>query len=152
MIDLKSRSEIAADVKLNKLYTQFDKLLSELKKHSLTPSIEASINKDVEEINNSTLTGSELKKLVKKKETAIVKQLEKELKIVPRNYFQTLWMVLGMSAFGLPIGVAIGLSIGNIGLLGIGLPIGMGIGIIVGKLMDKKALAEGRQLDVEIKY
>lgn len=152
MIDLKSRSEIAADVKLNKLYTQFDKLLSELKKHSLTPSIEASINKDVEEINNSTLTGSELKKLVKKKETAIVKQLEKELKIVPRNYFQTLWMVVGMSAFGLPIGVAIGVSVGNIGLLGIGLPIGMGIGIIVGRLMDKKALAEGRQLDVEIKY
>ena len=61
-------------------------------------------------------------------------------------------MVVGMSAFGLPIGVAIGLSIGNIGLLGIGLPIGMGIGIIVGRLMDKKALAEGRQLDVEIKY
>jgi hypothetical protein len=36
-------------------------------------------------------------------------------------------MVLGMSAFGIPMGVAFGLSMGNIGLLGIGLPIGMGV-------------------------
>ena len=59
MIDLKTRPEIAADVKLSKLYTQFDRLLNELKKHRLTPSIEATINKDVEEINNLMLTGNE---------------------------------------------------------------------------------------------
>jgi hypothetical protein len=37
------------------------------------------------------------------------------------------------------------------GLLAIGLPIGMGIGIAVGTSMDKKAMNEGRQLDIEIK-
>jgi hypothetical protein len=41
---------------------------------------------------------------------------------------------------------------GNIGLLGIGLPIGMGVGVGVGSYLDKKALTEGRQLDVDLKY
>jgi hypothetical protein len=36
--------------------------------------------------------------------------------------------------------------------LGIGLPIGMAVGSALGSGMDKKALAEGRQLDIEIKY
>ena len=57
-----------------------------------------------------------------------------------------------MSAFGIPIGVAFGSSVGNMGLLAIGMPIGMGIGIAVGAHMDKKAADQGRQLDLEIKY
>ena len=76
---------------------------------------------------------------------------EKELKIVPKNYYRNLWMVLGMSAFGLPLGVAFGLSLGNIGLLAIGLPIGMAIGTLVGSKLDKKALESGKQLDIELK-
>ena len=60
-------------------------------------------------------------------------------------------MVLGMSAIGLPIGSAFGLLIGNIGLLGLGLPIGMVIGLLIGYRMDKKAQAEGRQLNIELK-
>ena len=56
-----------------------------------------------------------------------------------------------MSAFGLPIGVAFGLSLGNLGLLGIGLPIGMGIGVALGTFLDKKAKAAGKQLEVELK-
>lgn len=61
-------------------------------------------------------------------------------------------MALGMSAFGLPFGVVIGLITKNMGLLAIGLPIGMGIGVMVGSKMDKKALEEGRQLNMEIKH
>ncbi|WP_051416939.1 hypothetical protein [Sediminibacterium salmoneum] len=60
-------------------------------------------------------------------------------------------MVVGMSAFGLPIGVAFGMSIGNLGMLGIGLPIGMAIGIGVGSSLDNKAKLAGRQLAFEVK-
>ena len=56
-----------------------------------------------------------------------------------------------MSAFGIPIGLALGASQGNNGMLGAGLPIGMVIGIAVGSSLDKKAFKEGRQLDLEIK-
>jgi hypothetical protein len=61
-------------------------------------------------------------------------------------------MAIGMSAFGIPLGVAFGTSLGNMGLLGIGIPIGMVIGMAIGSGMDKKAFEEGRQLDLEMKY
>ena len=73
------------------------------------------------------------------------------MKLVPKFYYRNLWMVLGMSAFGIPLGVAFSMSIKNMAFIGIGLPIGMAIGMIVGTNMDKKAFDEGRQLDVVLK-
>lgn len=150
--ELKERPDITNDDKLSKLYHQFGALLIELRKQKLSPKIITTIDESIEILNSSSLTGDALIKLIKKKLTEILKQVEKEHKIVPKNYYRNLWMLLGISAFGLPIGVAFGLSIGNIGLLGVGLPIGMGIGVVVGTAMDKKALKEERQLDIEIKY
>ncbi len=57
-----------------------------------------------------------------------------------------------MAAFGLPLGLTFGTSMGNMGLLGLGLPIGMVIGLVLGTAMDKKAAEAGKQLDLEIKY
>ncbi|HLF53198.1 hypothetical protein [Flavobacterium sp.] len=152
MIELKERQNISDNINLSKIYVQLAELLKELKKKQLPHKIIESVNQDIEEINSTSLTDNELRKLVKQKQTRIIKLVEKELKIVPKNYYRNLWLVVGMSAFGLPIGVVFGLSIGNMGLLALGLPIGMAIGIVVGSGMDKKASVEGRQLDVEIKY
>src|SRR5690606_18348317 len=103
-------------------------------------------------INVSTLTGNELRRLVKNKQTEIIKLMEKELKMVPKNYYRNLWLALGMSAFGLRLGVAFGSIMGNMGLLALGIHIGMVLGLVVGKRMDTKALEEGRQLEIELKY
>lgn len=78
--------------------------------------------------------------------SSLLKLLEKELKLVPKDHYRTRWMVVGMSAFGLPFGVVFGTSLGNMAYLGLGLPIGMGIGIAIGASMDEKAKKEGRQL------
>lgn len=152
IIELNTITDLSDMPKLNELYTQFQKLLEELRKRELPPAIIESINKDIEILNASTLTNGALRKLIKEKQTKMVQVLEKELKIVPQKYYMTLWLPLGMSAIGLPIGTLLGLSMENMGLLGIGLPIGMAIGIAVGTNMDKKAKAEGRQLDVVIKH
>ncbi len=152
IVELKDRQNISNESKLNSLYAQFNVLLNELRKKELPSNVFASINERVEQLNSSPLTGKELMKLIKQEQTKILKQVEKECKIVPQNHYRTLWMVFGMSGIGIPIGVAIGLSIGNIGLLGLGFPIGMGIGFIIGMQLDKKAMKEGRQLEVEIKY
>ena len=77
--------------------------------------------------------------------------MEKEHKMVTKNHYRNTWLAQGMAAFGIPLGVAFGTSLGNMAYLGIGLPIGMAIGSAVGKRMDKKALEEGRQLDLELK-
>ncbi len=84
-------------------------------------------------------------------ELRILKLIEKEQKLVPKNTYRNRWMAIGMSVFGVPIGVAFGASLGNMAFLAIGIPIGMAIGIGLGTGMDKKALEEGRQLDIEIR-
>ena len=61
-------------------------------------------------------------------------------------------MVLGMSSFGIPMGVAFGAALGNMGLLGIGLPIGMVIGMPLGTKKDNDAAKKGRQLNFALKY
>ncbi|TKB95969.1 hypothetical protein [Pedobacter cryophilus] len=149
---LNQKPEIDYHLKLKELYLQFELLLSEIRKKEVPDLIIISINKDIEELNSIASSGNELRKILKKKQTGIIKLLEKELKLVPKNYYRNLWLALGMSVFGLPLGVAFGTIIGNMAFLGIGLPIGLAIGIAVGTGMDKKAFKEGRQLDLEIKY
>ncbi len=138
--------------KINKAALQLQALIEILNQREISNSILLKINAEIAEINTSDKVGNSLLRLIKNKQSIITKLLEKELKLVPINYYRNLWLVLGMSAFGLPIGVAFGLSIGNIALLGIGLPIGLGIGASLGSIMDKKAKNEGRQLNIELKY
>lgn len=148
--ELITRQGLKENEKLEKVYNQFERLLVELRKKELPDSIVVSINKDIEALN-LVPTGDELRIITKKKQSAIIKLLEKELKVVPINYYRNIWLAVGMSAFGIPFGVALGASMGNMALLGVGLPIGMAIGLAVGAGMDKKALNEGRQLGIEIK-
>ncbi|MFY0483174.1 hypothetical protein ACI6PS_11255 [Flavobacterium sp. PLA-1-15] len=136
----------------NPVYAQLGALLQELEKKTLSDEVVRSINQDIEELNSTSASGSSLEKLAKQKQTNIVKLVEKHHKIVPQNYYRNIWLAVGMSAIGLPIGTLFGLLMGNMALLAIGLPIGMGIGVVVGTNMDKKAAAEGRQLDIELKH
>jgi hypothetical protein len=152
IIELNERQNLSADTKTNRIYIQLEELLNQLRKRNLPENIIESVNQDIEVVNAASLIVNDFRKLVKQKQNKIIKLLEKDLKVVPKNYYRNMWLALGMSVFGLPIGVAFGASIGNMGLLGVGLPIGMAIGALVGSKMDKKALEEGRQLNIEIKY
>ena len=152
IIVLNPKADSNTEDKLGKTFQQFDALLKELRKRALPPNVIEAINRGIGEINSSALTGRDLRKEIKKHQTSILKLLEKELKLVTKNHYLTLWMILGMSVFGIPIGVFIGSLKENMGLLGIGLPIGMAIGLGVGVMLDKKAIKEDRQLDVEIKH
>ncbi|MCX6226570.1 MAG: hypothetical protein NTV01_17780 [Bacteroidia bacterium] len=150
--ELNQRPGIDENAKLEETYFQFEKLLSELRKRELPEGLVLSINKDIEDLKSISSSRDELRKTIRKKQTRIIKLLEKELKLVPKNYYRNQWLAVGMAVFGVPIGIAFGASLGNMGFLGIGLPIGMVIGIAIGTGMDKKAFKEGRQIDLEIKY
>lgn len=149
--DLKERPELTNDIKFSNSYNQFRELVRLLREKELPDLVSNHINEEIKILNELPF-GPELRKALRKKQTKIVQLVEKQLKIVPKNYYRNLWFALGISAFGLPIGVAIALSIGNIGLLGIGFPFGIAIGAAVGSAMDKKAVKEGRQLNIEIKH
>lgn len=153
IIKLRGVKNLATDIKLNQLYNQFDALLLELRKVDLPDTIIQLINKEVEEINTSNaVTTADLRKVIKKKQTAILRLIEKELQLVPKNYYRTLYLALGMTVFGIPLGVLAGVFLGNSGLFALGLPVGVAIGVTIGTAMDKKAVKENRQLNVEIKY
>lgn len=152
LVQLQEAASFRSDARTSKLFDQYQQLLTELNKRTLPDGISSFLNSTTEELNNTTLSGKPLRKLLKQHQTTVLKRLEKELKLTPKHYYRTLWMVVGMSAFGIPLGMAFGISIGNLGMLGIGLPIGMAMGIAVGNRLDKKAFDEGRQLDVEMKY
>lgn len=143
-----TRKGIQDQKKLAKKYAKFKKLIDELRKMKLTPEVVASLNEKIESLNVLSDTDKQLSSLLRKTQNSILKILEKELKIVPKNYYRTLWMGLGMAVFGVPIGIALSAGINNYGMLGAGIAIGIGIGLAVGSEMDRKASVEGRQLDL----
>lgn len=132
------------------VYTKLQNLLQILQTKELPDHVIATINCETGIINTSSDSGKSLKMTIQKKQSRIVKLLEKEVKLVPKNHYKMIWLAIGMSAFGIPIGVAFGTSMGNMAFLGIGLPIGLGIGVAIGTQMDQKAKQEGRQLDIDL--
>lgn len=152
MKQLITRPDISENVKASNACQSLGKLLNALESKELSMETQDFIDQEVDQLNSILTIDQNFIKVIKSKESNIIKLVEKKHKIVPKNYYKKLWMVLGMSAFGIPMGVAFGLSIGNLGMLGIGLPIGMGIGVAAGTVMDNKAFKEGRQLDFENDY
>ncbi|WP_185151753.1 hypothetical protein [Chryseobacterium sp. SN22] len=152
ILKLHLKTELLTEHKTNRLYQQWQALLDSLGDKKISAETAGIINQEVEAINSTSLKDKSLQNLLKVKQTFILKLLEKNEKLVPKNHYRNLWLAAGMAAFGIPLGVIFGISFGNMGFLGIGLPIGMSIGIAVGASMDKKAQTENRQLDVEIKY
>ena len=151
MNELKQRPGIHQNTKLSSTYAQLVKLIGELQKKDLPDTIFKRINQDIDALNAMSDADQRLGKEIRRKQAQLIQQLEKDLKIVPKNHYRNTWLAIGMAVFGVPIGVALGMGLGNMAFLGIGVPLGMVVGMAVGAGMDKKALQEGRQLDIEIK-
>lgn len=132
-------------------YHQFRKLVTELKKRELPSVIVEFINDNIQLVNLAIDKKYDLRKQIRVSQRAMIKLLERELKLVPRGYYRNLWMVLGMAIFGVPIGVIWGQLTDNMGTLGIGIAVGMVIGMALGSAQDRKAARDGRQLDVDYK-
>jgi len=146
------RQHILDNAKVLSRYHQLGELLKALEKKELPNEIVVFINEHIELLNSISDSEKNFAKTIKEKENKIIEHIEKQINLIPKNHYRKRWLALGIGAIGLPIGVAIGSALGNMGLLGTGLPIGGGIGIVVGSSMDKKAFNEGRQLDFEVKH
>lgn len=150
--ELKKRDGIDSNKKLTELYVQFGKLLSELRKRDLPDKVVQSINTNIDLINPALETAEQWRKQLRKTQSDILRLIEKELKLVPKNHYRNIWMALGIAAFGVPLGVVFGASLGNMAFMGIGIAMGIPVGLAIGTGLDKKAAEEGRQLDVEINF
>lgn len=145
---LKSRNNLDQTKGLEKLYTKYQSLIEELNDRAIPEDLMTQVNEQVVLLDGIEESGKVLKKEMQKSYARVLKLLREEINLVAQNYHRDQWMVLGMSIFGLPIGMGIASAIGNFGLFAAFMPIGMAIGIAIGAGMDKKAMEEGRQLDV----
>ena len=150
--NLNKRPNIEQNKRLTRKYIYFEKLVDELNKKDLTSEIVGSVDNDIEQINSFSGSDKDLLKQIRKAQSSILKLLEFELKLVTKNHYRNRWLAIGMAALGIPIGTAIGASIGNMAFVGLGMIVGMIFGITIGMGMDKKAKEAGKQLDVEIEY
>ena len=142
-----TRPSFEENPKLTKAALNLRTLLEAIEKKSIQESIEMKINEIIAGVNNFPGPDPELLKQIKSAQSVILKLLQNELGLVAKNHYQLQWLALGMAVFGIPMGVAFGMSLGNLAFLGIGLPIGMAIGIAVGNSKDKQAEEQGKQLD-----
>ncbi len=147
---LKTRNFSEKKRALSKEYSLLEQLVQELQNSELPPEVVVELNTEIFRLN--AVLDNDLKlyfyvKLVKKK---ILKTLHNDLEIVPKNYYRNLWLALGMSVFGLPLGVILSAILDNTISIAIGLPIGLAIGLAVGAEMDKRALENNKQLELEI--
>jgi hypothetical protein len=145
--ELKSRTRFD-NSKLTKCYAKFSELIDELRGKELSQNVIDQINQELNIINRNH-DEKELKKLVRKSQYKIVKLLEKEHKIVPKGYYRNTWMAIGMSAFGIPMGVAFGAALDNMAFMAMFMPVGMMIGIAIGSQKDAEAAKKGLQLNFQ---
>ncbi|NAS30572.1 hypothetical protein GTQ40_06290 [Flavobacteriaceae bacterium R38] len=144
--ELKAIQDIEANQRTVDKYNSFSKLLDELRAREIPGTVIEIINKEISLVNAASHSDKSLSRRLTLSQSKVLSVLASKLKIVRKGYYRNLWMVLGMSSFGLPIGLSFGLALDNIGLLGVGLPIGMAVGLAMGSAMDKKAAEKGNQL------
>jgi hypothetical protein len=149
---LNKRPDLAQKSRLNKKYLQFQELISELRDMVLNIEIKHSLNNAIDTMNSLSDFDKKLGKQLKSEQSKILKLLKNELKLVTKNYYINKWLDFGIGALGVPIGIAIGVIMGNMAFIGIGLPIGFGFGLAVGTVLDLKVKEKGKQLKFEIKY
>ncbi|MCU4164637.1 hypothetical protein [Carboxylicivirga caseinilyticus] len=149
--ELSIRNNINSDNRLHKKLNYLKKLLLELSKKDLPSDIVGKINSVIEELNSFTGSNNALGKKLLKSKIYIIRLVEKELKLVPKNLYLIRWMAIGMSVFGVPMGVSFGMALSNMAFLGIGIPIGMVLGLAIGSAMDKTA-ADNQNLQPLNKY
>ena len=152
ILELIERSDVKRNVRLRKRFIFLRRLLNEVQKKEIPADISTRINERIEEINLFAGSNKELLRTVNKSLYFIVKLLERKLKIVPRSFYRTRWLIMGMFLIGIPLGAIIGYVMGKMVYLGLGIPTGLLIGLIIGTQLDKKTLDENRQLDIDVEF
>lgn len=138
------------DQKVVKEWDNFALLIEELRQRNLPETTSSFINAKIESLNLKVGTHSISTSEIRKVKSAILAHLEKELKMVPKNYYRNIWMPIGLASFGLPLGAAVGMALDNMAFIGIGMPFGLLLGMAVGMAMDKKVAEKGNQLQYSL--
>ena len=130
----------------------FYHLLNSLNHEHLPAKFIDRINALIEADTFDPLDTSEMILILRKKQKEILAILEKELNLVPVNYYAKKWLVLGIPFFGIPLGLFM-VFVFQAGVNSlVGFPYGMVLGFLLGSILDQNAFKQGRQLKHELSY
>jgi len=144
--------EISAheDQKLYGSISTLNILISEIEAKSIPEEVCFKINYQIDKVNFSYRENDGLiKKQLDIAFRKILNILKRDLGIIPENYYRNLWLALGMSVFGLPLGALIATLTSNTSYLVFGMLMGIVIGIAYGSKKDKDALQENKVIILE---
>lgn len=128
-----------------RLLSQLTKIFSQLEQRNIDfQELEGFAQELQSVLSSSPYSLSRLSQI----KTRLTAHLKKEHGLTTKGYHQNLWMILGMTMFGVPLGMIFGFALDNFGLFAIGLPMGMPIGMGIGMAIDKKAQEAGTVLDI----
>ncbi len=141
--EIEKRLKSVSDEKLQKALNELIPIFEDLDRRQIPTESVADQLKRLKTILTAEL---QLKQVVKLK-TDLLGVLRRQYGLVTPKYYQTLWMILGMTIFGVPFGMIFSFAIDNMAFLGLGFGFGMPIGMAIGMAKDKKALEDGLVID-----
>lgn len=125
---------------IKKVLDSLVKIFTQLEERGLDPdTLKDHMSAIKTSVESSPLKYTHISKL----KTNLTQTLMKDHGLSTKGYYQNLWLVLGMSLFGIPMGFIFGLALDNFAFFGLGLPMGMPIGIAIGFQKEKKAREAG---------
>jgi hypothetical protein len=136
------------DQKTVKAIKRYQNLLGALNKHELPDPLVEEINAITDNLSAYREEKALRKQLGQATSTAI-NAARKQAGLITKGFYQSIWMTVGMAAFGIPFGVAFGLLLDNMALMAIGLPLGLPIGLAIGVALDKNAERAGKVLSLD---
>jgi hypothetical protein len=149
IITLEDRKGIADNKRLANDFHYFQSLINALNKKKIPDDMTSSINRVIGFINSLHASDKIMIRKIEEGERIILELVEKRLGLVPKKHYFNYWITMGVTLYGLPIGVLMYFLLGSLVYIAVGLPIGMMIGIYRGNRKDKKAETEGKQLEIE---
>lgn len=144
------KEELFENQKLQKAYNRLIELIESIEPRPIPDEVKNKIQACLDIIDKEPDKPKRTLKAVNKGTNTIVKLLEKNLRLVPKNHYMVLGMSMGMVLFGIPLGVAFGSAYDNYTFISFGLPIGLSLGLAVGVHLDKKAAEQGKQLPITL--
>ncbi|OSY88976.1 hypothetical protein WH52_04755 [Tenacibaculum holothuriorum] len=146
IVSLIKKDELLTKKSFEKNFNKLTFLLEVLRTKNLSSETISIINKKIETINSFEGKPHKYSTKLVVQHHNITELVRKQHGLVTEKYYQNQWMALGMTVFGLPLGVIFSTALGNMAFIGIFFLPGMFIGAQYGKQKDKKALQEGKQL------
>ena len=143
--ELEKRQKESQPADIQKALDSIIKLFNALENRGIAPSDVDEQLKSLKRVLNAEIRAKSITAIY----NDITRRIQKLHQLVTPGFYKNQWMVLGMTAFGLPIGLMISILTDNMALLATGLPIGMVLGMALGIQKDKKAMEEGLVLILE---